>query len=83
MTDWWIHNAKYVKAYAACIVMLIAFRVVVGFLHLNTLIAKPMKALGVSDSVAPWISAVIFGILFIAVGFYIFRNAVRKFIQKK
>jgi len=80
IVDWWDCNARYVKAYAAFIVMLLAVRMVFWFLPLHALIAISIEALGISEYAALWVSIVIFGIAFIVVGFYIFRNAVRKFV---
>lgn len=79
-TEWWNHNAKYVKAYAGYIVILWAFHLVTGFLHLHTAISSGLKAVGVPETPSLWVSATAYWLAFTVLGFYIFRNAVRKFV---
>ena len=80
MSNWWNRNASFVKAYTGYVVMLLALRALAGILRLHNWVVAPIRALGLSKETAFWTSAVFAWILFLVVGFYIFRNQVRKFV---
>ncbi len=80
MPDWWVRNEKYVKAYAGYIVILWAFQVVTGLLHLHSVTSSGLKAVGIPETPSLWMSSIAYWLAFMVLGFFIFRNAVRKFV---
>jgi len=84
MTEWWGCNAKYVKAYAGYIVIMSAFmwafQALAGVLHLHSLICSGLKGIGIPERPSHCVSSIGNWIAFMVLGFFIFRNAVRKFV---
>ncbi len=83
ISEWWDHNAKYIKAYASYLLAIFALKLTFTVLGVRSLVALPITSFGVSESVAGSTSIVVTGVFLLLVGFVIFRNAVRKFVLHK
>jgi hypothetical protein len=80
MNEWWNNNKQYVKAYAVYVAILWVFQMVVTILQVYTHLTKILQSFGLSQQAGLTIAVLFFWVIFVWLGFIIFRATLKKFI---
>lgn len=81
MSDWWILNGKYVRAYALYLLIMWLCQLTVKHPLIYTSLAKPLIWIGLPPRVALSMVVLAIGFLIVWVGFVAFRAMARRFIE--
>ena len=80
MSSWWNINGKYVRAYALYVLIMWLFQLIAMFLHVNMHLTKLFQCFGISQQAGLTITLLFIWVVFVWLGFIVFRAASKKFI---
>lgn len=80
MSSWWNKNKRYVKAYVLYVLIIFMLQLVVKFLHVHMYVTRLFHSFGITQKAGFNITLLFLWIVFVWLGFIVFRAVSKKFI---